>query len=175
VAVKCIMCYLTGTANLVICYLCALYDDKDAATHVPIGYCDADWGNIEVDCRSVSGVVFIFCGGVILWSVKMQKCVALSLTEAELNAISEATCQALYVHKHLPLLGVNPQQPLSLFNDNQSALAVMDTSSSTYHGWMKHYDIKLAHLRDTTARGQVHFGYCRTDDMPANVLTKALG
>jgi len=174
-AIKRIMRYLTGTANLAICYSRTLYDNKDAATHVPIGYCDADWGNIEVDHRSVSGVVFIFCGGAISWSVKTQKCVALSSTEAKLNAISEATRQALYVRKHLPSLGVNPQQPLSLFNNNQSALAVVDTSSGTYHGRMKHYDIKLAHLRDTTARGQVHFGYCRTDDMPADVLTKALG
>ncbi|ELR23424.1 reverse transcriptase [Acanthamoeba castellanii str. Neff] len=48
-AVKRIMRYLAGTANLAICYSCDLYDDRDVATHVPIGYCDADWGNIEVD------------------------------------------------------------------------------------------------------------------------------
>jgi hypothetical protein len=150
-AVKRIMCYLTGTANLAICYLHDLYNDKDVATHVPIGYCDADWGNIEVDCQLVSSIVFIFCGGAISWSVKTQKCVALSSTEAELNAISKATRQALYVRKHLLALGVDTQQPLSLFNDNQSALAIINISSSTYHGRMKHYDIKLAHLRDTTS------------------------
>lgn len=79
------------------------------------------------------------------------------------------------MRKHLPALGVDTQQPLSLFNDNQSALAIVDISSGTYHGRMKHYDIKLAHLRDTTSRGQVRYGYCPTDDMPADVLTKALG
>jgi len=175
VAVKRIMHYLTRTANLAICYLCTLYNNKDAATHVPIGYCNADWGNIKVDHHSVSSIIFIFCSRAILWSVKTQKCVALSLTKAELNAISEATCQALYVCKHLPSLGVNPQQPLLLFNNNQSTLAVVDMLSSTYHSWMKHYDIKLAHLHDTTTRGQVHFRYCCTNNMPADVLTKALG
>ncbi|ELR14134.1 Retrovirusrelated Pol polyprotein from transposon TNT 1-94, putative [Acanthamoeba castellanii str. Neff] len=149
--VKCIMHYLAGTANLAICYSCDLYNDRDVATHVPIRYCDANWGNIEVNRQSVSGVVFIFCRGAISWSVKTQKCIALSSTEAELNAISEATRQALYVCKHLPALGVDTQQPLSLFNDNQSALAIIDILSSTYHGHMKHYDIKLTHLRDTTS------------------------
>jgi len=144
VAVKRIMLYLTRTTNLAICYSHTLYNNKDTATHVPIGYCDANWGNIKVDCCSVSGVIFIFCGGMISWSVKMQKCVVLSSTEAELNAISEATRQALYVHKHLPSLGVNPQQPLLLFNNNQSALAVVDTSSSTYHGLGQ---VKLIHHR----------------------------
>jgi len=104
-----------------------------------------------------------------------QKCVALSLTEAKLNAILEAMCQALYMHKQLPVLGVNMQQLLSIFNNNQSALAIVDTSSGTYHGQMKHYNIKLAHLRDTTARGHVCYAYCPTDNMLADVLTKALG
>ncbi len=39
---------------------------------------------------------------------------------------------------------------------------------------MKHYDIKLHHLRDTTAKGLVSVHYCPTDIMPADILTKAL-
>ncbi len=119
--------------------------DKDTTTHVPIGHCDTDLWNIEVDCCSVPRVIFTFCGGVISWSIKTQKCIMLSSTTPE------ATCQALYMCKHLSALGVNPQQPLLLFNNNnQSTLAVINMSSGTYHSQMKHYDIKLAHLCDMT-------------------------
>lgn len=119
-------------------------------------------------------VIFLDCGGAISWSVKTQKCVALSSTEAKLNAISEATCQALYVHKYLPILRVNIQQLLSLFNNNQSALAIVNTSSGTYHSRMKHYNIKLVHLCDMTACRHICYAYCLTDDVSANVLTKVL-
>ncbi|ELR12228.1 uncharacterized protein ACA1_033790 [Acanthamoeba castellanii str. Neff] len=94
--VKHIMCYLTSTANLAICYLCNLYDDKDVTTHIPIGYCNTNWGNIKVNCQSVSSVIFIFCRGAISWSIKTQKCITLSSTKAKLNTISKATHQALY-------------------------------------------------------------------------------
>jgi hypothetical protein len=78
------------------------------------------------------------------------------------------------MRKHLPALRVDTQQPLSLFNNNQSALAIVNISSSTYHSHMKHYNIKLTHLHNTTSQGQVHYSYCPTDNMPADVLTKAL-
>ncbi len=39
---------------------------------------------------------------------------------------------------------------------------------------MKHYDIKLHHIRDTIAQGLVTVHYCPTDTMPADILTKAL-
>ncbi len=39
---------------------------------------------------------------------------------------------------------------------------------------MKHYNIKLHHLRDTTAKGLVSVHYCPTDIMPVDILTKAL-
>ena len=82
--------------------------------------------------------------------------------------------QALYMRKHLPILSVNIQQPLLLFNNNQSVLAIIDTSSGTYHGRMKHYNIKLTHLHDTTACGHICYAYCPTNDMLADILTKAL-
>ncbi len=44
----------------------------------------------------------------------------------------------------------------------------------TFQAWIKHYDIKLHHLCDTTAKGLVLVYYCPTETMPADILTKAL-
>ena len=71
---KCIMCYLARMmANLAISYSHDHYNDKDILTHVPVSYCNADWGNIKINHWSVSGVFFLYCGGAISWSVKTQK------------------------------------------------------------------------------------------------------
>jgi hypothetical protein len=40
---------------------------------------------------------------------------------------------------------------------------------------MKHYEIKVAHLRDSAKKALVRFEYCSTNAMPADALTKALG
>jgi len=60
-----------------------------------IGYSDADWaGDIETR-RSTSGYVFVLNGGCISWRSKKQRTVALSSTEAEYMALSEATQEAV--------------------------------------------------------------------------------
>ncbi|CAI5717297.1 unnamed protein product [Hyaloperonospora brassicae] len=60
-----------------------------------IGYSDADWaGDIETR-RSTSGYVFVFNEGCISWRSKKQRTVALSSTEAEYMALSEAIKEAV--------------------------------------------------------------------------------
>ena len=43
-----------------------------------------------------------------------------------------------------------------------------------YHARTKHIDIRFHFIRDTVERGYVMLTYCPTDDMTADVLTKAL-
>jgi hypothetical protein len=101
---------------------------------MPTGYTDADWGNNEVDCKSVSGIVFFFCGGPIAWTAKFQKCMAISTTEAELMAISEVTHQALYTQKLFRPLQLNDSSPIIIYNDNQGALKILESTAPPYHG-----------------------------------------
>jgi hypothetical protein len=96
--VKHVICYLAGTCDLAICYDKAQYDHKDPSTCMPVGYCDADWGNSKPDHKSITRIVFYYSGALITWTVHQQKAVALSTMEAELTAISEVTCTAIYLH-----------------------------------------------------------------------------
>ncbi len=99
---------------------------------------------------------------------------ALSSSEAKLNTMSKAMKQALYVHKLLPPLRINDSCPISLANNNQSSLMLATQSTLTFQAWMKHYNIKLHHLHDTTTKGLVSVHYCLTETMPVDILTKAL-
>jgi hypothetical protein len=56
-----------------------------------VGYCDADWAGDLEDRRSTTGFVFMMGGGATSWSSKRQPTIALSTTEAEYMASTQAT------------------------------------------------------------------------------------
>jgi ribonuclease HI len=104
----------------------------------------------------------------------MQKCITLSTTEAELNALFNATKHALYLHKHQADFFLDSDTVIRLYNDNQSALALLVNGLPNYHGCMKHYDIKAQHLCEATSARAIEVHYCPTNNMCTNLLTKAL-
>ena len=81
-AVKWIMRYLRGSSKLKLCF--------GNGKPVLVGYTDADMAG-DVDSRkSTSGYLITYAGGAVSWQSKLQKCVALSTTEAEFIAAIEA-------------------------------------------------------------------------------------
>jgi hypothetical protein len=60
----------------------------------------------------------------------------------------------------------------TLFSDNQSAIAL--TKEHQYHARTKHIDIRFHFLRWIVEEGRLRLIYCPTDDMVADVFTKAL-
>ena len=55
-----------------------------------MGYSDSDMVG-DIDSRkSTSDYLIKFVGGVVTWQSRLQRCVALSTTEAEFIAITEA-------------------------------------------------------------------------------------
>ena len=70
------------------------------------GFTDFDMAG-DIDSRkSTSGYLMTFAGGAVAWQSKLQKCVALSTTEAEFIAITEACKEELWLKKFLQELGL---------------------------------------------------------------------
>jgi hypothetical protein len=90
-AVKRIIRYLKGTKNLEL-----EYRQNNERIH---GYSDADWAGSLDDRRSMTGYVFVLCGGAITWNSKKQPTVALSTTEAEYMALGQTTKEAIWLRK----------------------------------------------------------------------------
>ncbi|CAK1597413.1 unnamed protein product [Parnassius mnemosyne] len=88
-AAKCVLRYLKGTPNYGLVY------ERTGLSLFSV--VDADWAANSVDRKSYSGFAFIFAGAPISWEARKQRVVALSSTEAEYVAISEATREALYL------------------------------------------------------------------------------
>jgi hypothetical protein len=140
------------------------------------GYSDADYAGDVVDRRSTTGHIFLLNGGPITWTSTKQRCVATSTTESEYVALSEASKQAQWLRSLLrelgrtELLGDNMEVPI--FSDNQACIAI--ANEPVAHNRSKHIDVRYHQIRDLIASKQVLIDYCPTENMKADMLTKAL-
>ena len=165
-AVKRIFRYLAGTQELGILY------GGGARSK---GFCDSDWGG-SVDRRSTSGYVFMLNGGAISWASRKQPTVALSSTEAEYIALTQAVKEILWLRTLFSELGApkHAQEICEISSDNQGAIAL--AKNPGFHARSKHIDIQYHFIRKhtDTDTGTITLDYCPTDNMTADVLTKGL-
>ncbi|GJV12066.1 putative RNA-directed DNA polymerase [Tanacetum coccineum] len=87
-AVKWIFRYLRGTSKLGITF--------GNGKPMLVGYTDSDLAGNKDNMKSTSGYLMTFAGGAVSWQSRLQKCVALSTTEAEYVAATEACKELLW-------------------------------------------------------------------------------
>jgi hypothetical protein len=162
-AVRRIYHYLLGTKDLKLTY--------GGMEKVLTGYADAD-GSMGEDRRAVSGYTFLIDGGAVSWSSKRQDIVSLSTTESEYVAATHAAKEALWLRSFIGQIFEPFVEPITLFSDNQSAIAL--TKDHQYHARTKHIDIRFHFIRWIIENGKLRLVYCPTADMVADTLTKAL-
>jgi len=110
-------------------------------------------------------------GAAIGWDSRKQWTVALFSTESEYMALSEAIKKALYMKKLLDSLGVNLQE-VTLGVDNREAQKLI--TNSVFHARIKHIDIRHHFVRDAVEKKMISIEHVSTNEMVADVLTKAL-
>ena len=135
------------------------------------GYSDAD-GSMHEDRKAISGYAFLLDGGAVSWSSKKQEIIALSTTEAEYVASTQAAKEAIWLRSLLGEVFGEFSGPTTLYGDNQSAIAL--SRDHQYHARTKHIDIRFHFIRWIVAEGKIKLVYCPTEDMVADTLTKAL-
>jgi hypothetical protein len=106
-----------------------------------LGYCDADWGGDLEDKRSTIGFVFMIGGGAISWSSKRQPTIALSTTEAEYMANTQAIKETIWITKLMMDLGYMEEKKVMVIRcDNQGAISL--TKNPTHQARTKHIDVQ---------------------------------
>jgi hypothetical protein len=97
----------------------------------------------------------------------------LSTAEAEYVAATHAIKETIWFHKLLYELFPHLLPfPTTLHCDNQAAIKLITTNN--YHSRTKHLDQHYQFIRDVANKGVIKLVYCPSEDMVANVLTKAL-
>ena len=157
--------YLKGTHN---------WELKFRPTRGIEGFSDANWGNDIDDRHSICGYVFTLNRGAISWSSKKQSVIALFSTEAEYIGITHATKEAIWV-RHLLSELYSPkvlEYPLTFHCDNHSAIKLV--KNATFHSRTKHIAIHYHYICKAFNKGIIILTHHGTDDMPADMFTKAL-
>ncbi|PIL37456.1 transcription factor [Ganoderma sinense ZZ0214-1] len=162
-ACKRVFRYLAGTKSLRLTYG---GEQRDL-----VGFTDAD-GSMHDDRRAISGYAFLIDGAAVSWASKKQEIISLSTTESEYVAITHATKEALWLRSFIGQLFTPFTEAIELNSDNQSAIAL--TRDHQYHARTKHIDIRFHFIRWVVEDKKIKLVYCPTEDMVADVLTKAL-
>ncbi|KAH9669389.1 Integrase catalytic domain-containing protein [Citrus sinensis] len=135
-----------------------------------VGYCDSNFAGDLNKRRSTTGYVFTLGGGPVSWRLILQSTIALSTTEAEYMAATEAVKEAIWLKGLLGDLGVIHEN-IAVFCDNQSAIFL--AKNQTYHARTKHIDVKYHYVREIIESSVVLLRKIDTKDNPLDMLTKA--
>ncbi|KAM2983821.1 hypothetical protein FF2_009695 [Malus domestica] len=135
------------------------------------GFTDANMGGDLDGRKSMSGYLFTFAGGAVSWQSKLQKCVALSTTEAEYIAATEACKELLWLKGFLQELGLK-QSDYGVYCDSQSAMDL--SKNTTYHSRTKHIDIRYHWIRDAIENKLLQLKQIHTDNNSSDMLTKVV-
>ena len=116
--------------------------------------------NDHLNHHLISGYTFLYSGGAISWSSKQQSTIAISSTHVEYIAAAEASKELVWLCQLLSELCKGTPGPTRLYIDN--------------HATTKHVDIRYHFIRKCIMDGNIDLKLIGTNDMVADVLTKAL-
>jgi len=157
--VKWILRYLKDTSGMCLCFR------KSNLTLQ--GFSDADLGGNFDAKKSTTGYIFTLGGTAVSWKSKLQPRVALSTTEAEHIAISEAA----WLKNFLIELG-KEQDNASMFSDSQSAIS--PAKNPIFHSRCKHIQLRYHFIRELINDGDLSLLKILGSKNPADMLTKVV-
>uniref|UniRef100_A0AAV1TYI0 Uncharacterized protein n=1 Tax=Peronospora matthiolae TaxID=2874970 RepID=A0AAV1TYI0_9STRA len=132
----------------------------------------SDPGDVKTQ-RSTSGDAFLVNNGCISWISKKQRTVALSSTEADYMALTEATQEAVWPKAFLCEIGkIKNDEAVKIYEDDQDSIVL--AKNPEFHKRTKHIDIRYHYLREKVADGQVLLQCCATNNMNADLMTKPI-
>jgi hypothetical protein len=89
-----------------------------------LGYANASFTNTD-DLKSITRYVFMMASSVITWFSKKQSITAMSTTEAEYIALSEAACEARWLRNLFSELGFTQTLLTMIRGNNNGSIAML--------------------------------------------------
>ena len=165
IQVKRILRYLKGTSDIGIVY------KPQHSRNTLQCYSDADHASDKTTGRSTTGVVCIYAAGAISYLIQRQTSVAISTTEAELVAASEATREVVWLKRLLKdIVGLDDIPVIQI--DNEAAIRL--AQNPEYHRRTKHIQTRHFFIREKVIGGEVEVQSVATELQVADALTKPL-
>ena len=139
------------------------WDGKDRNFLFDVGgRSDSDFCNDPIARKSISGTSVTLNKAPVVERSRMQKCVTLSVTEAEVMAAVECAQDMLFAANLLESLGLKVKKPMILECDNKGAIELV-------HGWQangrtRHVANKIHCLQELKENGEILMKCVKTED-----------
>ena len=112
-------------------------------------------------------------GAAVVYKTILQRIVALSSTEAEFYALSEAGKLTLYVRSILNELGMSQHNATSIYEDNKGCLHMTQNKKPTKN--TRHVDLRHFAVVDWVSQDLLLIKKISKHDNISDTLTKSLG
>ena len=123
--------------------------------------------------RSSYGYVATYAGAPVSWAARLHKGRrALSSTESELVAATEAGKDLVHMRQLLKGMGVDISNPTPLHEDNQSTINQVLKAGITQRS--KHIEVRWFYVRDLQDEKELSIQKIHTSEQPADLYTKVL-
>ena len=140
---------------------------------IAYGYVDSDWsGNVKTQ-KSLSGICLMLGNATVISKTLHQKTIALSSTEVEFYALSEAGKLTLYLRSILNEFGIPQHNEIVLYEDNQGCLFMAESRKLTKR--TRHVDICHFVILDWVEQDLLNIKKINTSDNAADCLTNPTG
>jgi hypothetical protein len=137
----------------------------------PVVYADAS-DKVHDDGRGHGGLFMTLGRGPVFSRSTKLRLITLSSTESELLIVSDSTCYILWWIALLTVLGCPCREPVTVFQDNQSAMLMQNGHASFRRS--KHIIVRDSFIKEHIDDGKIVLKYIPTEDMCADMLTKPL-
>lgn len=134
------------------------------------GRSDSNYATCKSDRKSVMGWITYLEGAVVSAKSATGKTVALSVTEAEINAAVSCAQDMVYEKRLLESIGLEVETPMILEMDNKGG--VDWTNNWSVGGRTRHMDTKQMWLRELKADGTLICRWLKGEDNESDILTK---
>jgi hypothetical protein len=168
-AAKRLLRYVAGIKDYGITYTNKPHESQ--GKNLAFGYSDASFTNAD-NHKSISGYVFLSHRGAITWGSKKQAIIALSSTEAEYVALSEASREAMWLRALYKELGFEQIEPTLILGDNDGSIAM--AKNPQFHKRAKNIDIPWHWMCEHVKEESIIIKDCCDPQQTADILTKSL-
>jgi len=107
----------------------------------------------------------------VTWESRKQKTTALSSTEVEYMAMSEASKEDVYLQGLFTKLGVKGIEKVRLFSDSCGAIKLV--KNPVFHNRSKHIDVRHHFVRGILESNHIEIVH-KLEDIAMDILTKGL-
>ncbi|GJV80441.1 copia protein [Tanacetum coccineum] len=121
--------------------------------------------------RSTSGSMQFLGDRLVSWSLKRQKSVAISSTEAEYIALSGCCVQFLWMRSQLTDYGLGFNK-IPMYCDNKSVIALC--CNNVQRSRSKHIDIRFHFIKEQVENGVIELYFVNTEYQLADIFAKPL-